>query len=532
MIIKKLNTVFHKHSRVLFGAFTLIIIVSFLGFLTPGQFGCGDMAWGTPAVGTAFGQKVTLEDLRRTERRFSVFSEAFSGRRAEYEMEQLFFFHCAELKAGQLGIHVGNREISEMISAMPMLQTDGKFDRKKYADLLTSLRRAGISEDELLESVRARIVIEKLQNQLFGNVVVTPSEVEAFYRSFNTKYQVAAASYTAKSVKATPSAEQLADFFKANRARYRVDGKCVAVLATVSKSAFNAEAKKNALPAALERFYRENTILYTDKSGKVKPFEEVRTDVAKRFIESEAAELARRKAYDFASGIYEEMSEVSASDRLGVFTAAAQKAGMRVLPECDASLNGDTLGKVKSRELVRALAQTADSNPVTDAVAVGDSVYVGCLISRTAPRAAEFSEVKTRVEEDWRDAEARRMASEAAVKINALNGVAARLKAFREIPNVKFTDFAFTKAGNPAPPAGFESALQMAGVADGTAWAVPTPDGSVLYLLVKRTLPAAGMSAAEKERCTMMCRALKQSVAAAEFSEELAANCKFTMKNE
>ena len=56
--------------------------------------------------------------------------------------------------------------------------------------------------------------------------------------------------------------------------------------------------------------------------------------------------------------------------------------------------------------------------------------------------------------------------------------------------------------------------------------------GSVLYLLVKRTLPAAGMSAAERERCTMMCRALKQSVAAAEFSEELAANCKFTMKNE
>ena len=40
MIIKKLNTMFHKHSRWLFGGFTIVIIISFMGFLTPGQFGC------------------------------------------------------------------------------------------------------------------------------------------------------------------------------------------------------------------------------------------------------------------------------------------------------------------------------------------------------------------------------------------------------------------------------------------------------------------------------------------------------------
>ena len=59
MIIKKLNTMFHKHSRWLFGAFTIVIIVSFMGFLTPGQFGL-DM-FSDPAntrVGTAFGEPV------------------------------------------------------------------------------------------------------------------------------------------------------------------------------------------------------------------------------------------------------------------------------------------------------------------------------------------------------------------------------------------------------------------------------------------------------------------------------------------
>ena len=35
MIIKKLNSTFHKHNRWLFGAFTIVIIITFLGFLTP-----------------------------------------------------------------------------------------------------------------------------------------------------------------------------------------------------------------------------------------------------------------------------------------------------------------------------------------------------------------------------------------------------------------------------------------------------------------------------------------------------------------
>ena len=74
MVIKKLNTIFHRHSRWLFGAFTIIIIVSFLGFLTPGTFGFGDMS--NPesiAMGTAYGEKVTYGELRDISRNLSVY---------------------------------------------------------------------------------------------------------------------------------------------------------------------------------------------------------------------------------------------------------------------------------------------------------------------------------------------------------------------------------------------------------------------------------------------------------------------------
>ena len=71
MIIKKLNAVFHRHSRWLFGAFTIIIIVSFLGFLTPGTFGLESVT-GSTAVGTSYGKSVTYNDLRSTSQKMAV----------------------------------------------------------------------------------------------------------------------------------------------------------------------------------------------------------------------------------------------------------------------------------------------------------------------------------------------------------------------------------------------------------------------------------------------------------------------------
>ncbi|UKI33026.1 MAG: hypothetical protein L6W00_05835 [Lentisphaeria bacterium] len=80
MIIKKFNTMFHKHSRWLFGAFTIVIIVSFMGFLTPGQFGL-DM-FSDPAntrVGTAFGEPVTYGELITEAERLQLFNQIFYG---------------------------------------------------------------------------------------------------------------------------------------------------------------------------------------------------------------------------------------------------------------------------------------------------------------------------------------------------------------------------------------------------------------------------------------------------------------------
>ena len=57
MIIKKLNSMFHKHSRWLFGIFAVIIIIAFMDFLTPGAGGCNSNDPSDLQIGSINGER-------------------------------------------------------------------------------------------------------------------------------------------------------------------------------------------------------------------------------------------------------------------------------------------------------------------------------------------------------------------------------------------------------------------------------------------------------------------------------------------
>ena len=74
--------------------------------------------------------------------------------------------------------------------------------------------------------------------------------------------------------------------------------------------------------------------------------------------------------------------------------------------------------------------------------------------------------------------------------------------------------------------------MQLIERPSGSTVAVPDRNGSQLFCLVKRTVPdAKAFDAEKKERCAMMCRFFKQSLAGTELTEDIAANCKFTMNH-
>ena len=211
MIIKKLNTMFHKHSKILFGAFTLIIIIAFMDFLTPGRGGCDGSNGGGQKVGEVYGKDVTYGDLWE-------FYGKYSAARQERDLDwqDVFFMYGLNARADQLGIHVSDDEVAKEIGRS-FTDKDGKFDRQKYQE---ALKKIGIGEEAFAEFIRMQIKMGKLRQYVASQIIVTPAEVAAAYRDVNTVLHFKTASFSPESV-AAPTQEELVKFFDDNKETYR-----------------------------------------------------------------------------------------------------------------------------------------------------------------------------------------------------------------------------------------------------------------------------------------------------------------------
>ncbi|OAT25584.1 peptidylprolyl isomerase [Proteus myxofaciens] len=76
-----------------------------------------------------------------------------------------------------LGISAGDQQIRDAIFALPYFQTNGKFDNKKYVDLLTSNH---IDADAFAENIRQNLINQQLQYSIQGTDFALESEVKSF----------------------------------------------------------------------------------------------------------------------------------------------------------------------------------------------------------------------------------------------------------------------------------------------------------------------------------------------------------------
>ena len=538
MIIKKLNTMFYKHGRVLFAVFTFVIIITFLDFLTPGRGGCGEGgAWGTPGVGTAFGKKVTIDDLRDLSQQQQVINMIFyGGSGRDVRPEELFQEYCLLEKAAQLGVTASSKEVAQWLAALPLFQQDGKFSETKYREAMASFKKQGISEALLNQSVRTIVILSKLQQEVTSGVIVTDSEITETYRQMGTKYLVGVKQFAAKDYAAkvpAQDAEALRRFFDENRALYTVEGKFTALAAEIPSAAFAEAARKLATPEALKAYFEANASRFADKDGKVPEYPAVAAKVAAAFISERSMELALNRAYDFSSRVYDEIANAAADKRGGIFRAAADKEKITVIEAKDVLLGAAQLPGVDGAPaLVSQLLAVTTANPLTNAVRGAKAAYVGILISRVETRPAEYDEVAAKVATDCRDRAASRLALEAAEKeyasLNAVSDPAKRAGAFAAL---KPTTFAFSPKEFKVPN-GMETAVSIAlQLRSGQiAQPLPEPDGSAMLVSLLKTVPP-DMSGLDADREMIRARLLysKRSLKWTGFIEDLSAECALTM---
>ncbi|WP_294502148.1 SurA N-terminal domain-containing protein [uncultured Victivallis sp.] len=532
MIIKKLNSMFHKHSRWLFGGFTIVIIVSFMGFLTPGQFGCDGLGSGLGrSVGSVYGENVTLRDLQDRMRDGELLAYIGIGMGGNLTPVQAFQQQALMIAARRQGLAVSNDEVVKFLQQLPVLQENGKYSPELYKKFKDALVRQGIGDEQLVDAVRGVLLIGKLEAFLGGEAIVTDNELETYFRQFNVKYDVKAAAFNAdaylKDVKNDGAAMKA--YFEENIANYQIPGKISGLVVTIPNAGFTKAATDAATDAELRKFFETRPWLFekNGKDGKAPEFEECKSEVKAEYIKNAVRDLALRRAYEFASVAYDAVNNTEEA-RDVAFRKAAADAKFNLVETGLVDFNATTVGKINSPELLKNLIAAFETHWVTNPVADDEAVYVGFARERILPRPAEFNEVSEQVAKDYRRSEAMKLAVEAAMKaeesLAVIEDGKARLKAFGELKGCEFKDFSFV-FGSEMPPMEFiDSALAAARLrVDEVSKVLNTADGAQLAILVKRTPADMKGFAEKKEALRAGVAAMKRQAVQGVFWEELMA---------
>ena len=418
-MIRTINKFFSKNSRWLFGIFTVIIIVSFMGFLTPGTFGgCGGA--GNDTVGTVFGKKVSYQDLRKVMIDMNVFMSLMYGMSYELSVEQAFSQYAYTEVAKQRGLNVSDKEVTDFIINLARFRKDGKFDIALYNDFVKNMSKNGISSRDIQEAVRNGMLSSKLQESIRDTVVVTDDEVENFWRIFNGNINARIAEFKfkdfEKSVKYTDA--ELQEYFKNNRQHYKIPASSGAWIACFdySNPAFVKEADSRITEKAMKDFYEQNKNLFTAKSGQkdvITPYEKAKNNVRVQLRDKFIKEIAFNAAQKFSGDVYDEVSMKNA-DCKSTFAALAAKNKINVIKNIPRfNADAEKVGVIDAKEFAREIIAAASDVPITNAVAGKKGAYVAVAVGFKAERPAELKEVRAKVVADFRSSKARQNAIDA-----------------------------------------------------------------------------------------------------------------------
>ncbi|MFS3860473.1 peptidylprolyl isomerase [Proteus mirabilis] len=121
--------------------------------------------------------------------------------------------------AQELGISAGDQQIRDAIFALPYFQTDGKFDNKKYVELLTA---NNIDADAFAEGIRQNLINQQLRYSIQGTDFALESEVKDFAGLMLQSRNVRLASLDIQPFleKETASDEELKAFYDQNTSMF------------------------------------------------------------------------------------------------------------------------------------------------------------------------------------------------------------------------------------------------------------------------------------------------------------------------
>lgn len=548
MVIRRMNSMFKRHGRVMFGLITIVIIVSFLGFLTPGFTGMfSSMARGGSSLGTVFGRKVGFEELRvQSNRNLISFSLLYGGvplsnnNLSEMASQNAFPAICRIEAAKRRGIKITDQQIADFIAKLPLFQNkDSKnFDLTLYRRYLDNmLTPNGLGALELDNSVRDFLVQQELNREISESVVVTPGEVLAFYNSLFEKLDVWVGRFNASDFAATVKVTdtELTKYFESTRKNYTIPAKFQITLTSFEYNSIPLTPEEISDPA-VEKFYNENKALFApppagdeNKTPPVTPpLKEIKTKVKAELINKLKSGRAIRNAQVFARDVYDKVGEAPAKDQYKIFTEFAAQNKLSLVKTGWFDATAEAIDELKEPELIKQVTGVYEQVPVTNAVAGRKAAYVAFVTERKEARPAEFSEAQVKVRQDVKSIKSREAAlSTARETVKRIAQSKERLKDVKLMTQPKFEKIDTFILSDP--PYGQEGPM-IAGMAenikaDNVSEARDTEDGAMVIFVEKRTMPGAAEFESKRQMTESFYRQKKVGAAQAAFNSWLESKC-------
>ncbi len=524
MVIKKLNTLFHKHSRWLFGIFAAVIIIAFMDFLTPGRGGCAFS--GSPesqVVGTAFGSKVTVGDLMTLDRDIQIFESVIGGR-SQREPKTLFYFYCVAERAKQLGYTISDKQVAEFVKILPaFVGADGKFSQTKYNEFL---KNQHISGAELVNALRTSMILQQLPMFLAGNVVVSDNEVETVYRSNFPRiainaFKVNGADF-AKFVKVDDAA--LKKFMDANKQRYIIPGHMEVMAFELAAKPFKSEAEKIVTMDYTSKFIKDKNIP-NGKPEVIRPL----------LVEQMAGDLAASRM----NGFYRELLAMiddakNDAERAKIFREFAAKKKFTLIESKNVLFNGSNVSSIQSPDLVKELRDSI--TPLSRPRRSANGVAVAFVTKRIAARPMTFAEAKVQLTKDYTAAEGVKLARIKAKELYSSvmkQPVAKRREAFRKLGKMERITYSMLSApeNNPAHMAIISASLSTLRTmkTGDISNVINCEDGALLVEMIQRVSAEMKSFARHKENIRREIMESKSQQLTMEFMNFIERNCRYEM---
>jgi hypothetical protein len=548
MVIRKMNSMFSRHGRTMFAIITLAVIVSFLGFLTPGFTSLFSQGGRDMVFGTVFGRKITHDEFRNQNgRNMIILSLIYGGiplgnpQLDEMARQETFPALCRIEAANQRGIKVTDQQIADFIAKLPVFQgkESKQFDIaifQKYLDNI--LKPGGFSPLDLDESVRSFLLQQALEQEIEESVIVTPGEIKAYYNQFNEKFDVWIGRFKAEDFLAglTVSEKEMKDYFDINRKKFIMPAKFQASVVAFDYNNYAAEAAAQVSAAAVQKFYDDNKRIFTQPAAddkqepKVLPFEQVKEKAKKMLDDKIRTDIALKNAQIFARDVYEKVSETEKTSQYQIFNTFVEKSKLKPVKADWFSAEDLALGEIKEPELVKQIAQIYENVPVSNAVAGRKAAYVAFLTNKQASRQKEFDEARRDVLSEIKKVKAQNLATEAA-RNTALNlsqaKAAERVKSVKGVSAPKFEKMdSFIVMDPPYGPEGARIARIVENLpVNGVSPTIPTEYGAFIIFVEKRTLPDPAEFEKQQKYIEYVYHQKKAGAARAAFTSWLLSKC-------